>query len=199
MDKTAMLLSSDHGFFLGEHHLYDKRLMYEPSIRVPMMLRYPGHVPAGSASSQMVLNLDLAPTMLQIASLPVPPDMQGHSFLPLAEGHQIPWRKDWLYEYYEYPGFENVRPCRGVRTARYKYIHFFLDPQEYELYDIEKDPNEAVNLYGKPGYQQIAAHLQARLEELQKETGDTFVYKPTGIPAHWELGAQTESQLRPKK
>ncbi len=197
MDKTAVLLSSDHGFFLGEHHFYDKRLMYEPSIRVPMMLRYPGHVPAGTKSSEMVLNLDVAPTMLQIAGLPVPAAMQGKSFLPLAEGHSIPWRKDWLYEYYEYPGFENVRPCRGVRTARYKYIHFFLDPQEYELYDLEKDPSESANPYGKPGYEQITAQLQARLEELRKETGDTFVYKPTGIPAHFEFGAQTESQLRP--
>ncbi len=198
MDKTAVLLSSDHGFFLGEHHFYDKRLMYEPSIRVPMMLRYPGVVPAGAKSSEIVLNLDLAPTMLEIAGLPVPADMQGKSFLPLAEGHRIPWRKDWLYEYYEYPGFENVRPCRGVRTARYKYIHFFLDPQEYELYDLEKDPNETTNLYGKPGYEQITAHLRARLAELRKETGDTFVYKPTGIPAHFDLGAQTESQLRGK-
>ncbi len=198
MDKTAVLLSSDHGFFLGEHHLYDKRFMYEPSIRVPMMLRYPGVVPAGSRSGEMVLNLDLAPTMLEVAGVPVPSEMQGKSFLPLAEGQPIPWRKDWLYEYYEYPGFENVRPCRGVRTARYKYIHFFLDPQEYELYDLEKDPNEAGNLYGKPGYEQLTTQLQTRLEELRKETGDTFVYKPTGIPAHWELGAQTESQLRPK-
>jgi arylsulfatase A-like enzyme len=198
MDRTAVLLSSDHGFFLGEHHFYDKRLMYEPSIRVPMMLRYPGHVPAGTKSSAMVLNLDLAPTMLDIAGLPVPSAMQGKSFLPLAEGRHVPWRKDWLYEYYEYPGFENVRPCRGVRTARYKYIHFFLDPQEYELYDLEKDPNETTNLYGKPGYEQITAHLQARLEALRKETNDTFVYKPTGIPAHFDFGAQTESQLRPK-
>ena len=197
MDKTAILLSSDHGFFLGEHHFYDKRLMYEPSIRVPLMLRYPGVVPAGAKSSEMVLNLDLAPTMLDIAGLPVPSAMQGKSFLPLAEGHHIPWRKDWLYEYYEYPGFENVRPCRGVRTARYKYIHFFLDPQEYELYDLEKDPNETTNLYGKPGYEQLTAQLQARLEALRKETGDTFVYKPTGIPAHFDFGAQTESQLRP--
>ena len=142
-DDTAILLSSDHGFFLGEHHLYDKRLMYEPSIRVPMMLRYPGQVKAGTKSDEMVLNLDIAPTLLEIAGLPVPGEMQGKSMLPLAEGKaNVPWRKDWLYEYYEYPGFENVRPCRGVRTERYKLIHFFIEPQEFELYDLQADPDE---------------------------------------------------------
>ena len=200
MGDTAILLSSDHGFFLGEHHLYDKRLMYEPSIRVPMLLRYPGKVKAGATSEEMVLNLDMAPTMLQIAGLPVPDEMQGRSMLPLAEGVRgVHWRQDWLYEYYEYPGFENVRPCRGVRTKRYKLIHFFLEPEEWELYDLEKDPNEMDNLYGKAGYEELTAHLKQRIEELRAETHDTFVYKPTGIPMHWELGVQTESGLVQKK
>jgi arylsulfatase A-like enzyme len=184
VDKTAVLLSSDHGFFLGEHHLYDKRLMYEPSIRVPMLLRFPGKVKRGATSDEMVLNLDMAPTLLQIAGLPIPSEMQGKSMLPLAEGERITWRQDWLYEYYEYPGFENVRPCRGVRTARYKYIEFFLDPKEYELYDLEKDPHEMNNLYGKPGYEELTHHLQARMEALRKETNDTYQYQPTGLPLY---------------
>jgi arylsulfatase A-like enzyme len=122
--NVGALLSSDHGFFLGEHHLYDKRLMYEASIRVPMVLRYPGKVQPGAKSDAMVLNLDIAPTLLDLAGLPIPADMQGKSILPLAESKpNIPWRKDWLYEYYEYPGFENVR--------RYKFIHFFTEPQEF--------------------------------------------------------------------
>lgn len=195
--QTAMLLSSDHGFFLGEHHFYDKRLMYEPSIRVPMTLRYPGRIKPGATSEQMVLNLDMAPTLLDIAGLPVPADMQGKSMLPLAEGKSDPtWRKDWLYEYYEYPGFENVRPCRGVRTERYKFIHYFIAPQEFELYDLKTDPDEAHNLYGKSGYEELTAHLEKRLAELRSETHDTFEYKPTGIPAHLELGVQTESGLK---
>lgn len=200
-DNTAILLSSDHGFFLGEHHLYDKRLMYEPSIRVPMMVRYPGQVKPGSTSEEMVLNLDMAPTLLEIAGLPVPGDMQGKSILALAEGRADPsWRKDWLYEYYEYPGFENVRPCRGVRTERYKLIEFFLSPEEFELYDLHTDPNEMNNLYGKPEYAELTAHLKQRLAALRAETNDTFQYKPTGIPAHWSLGTQTESGLvTPKK
>jgi arylsulfatase A-like enzyme len=195
-DNTAMLLSSDHGFFLGEHHFYDKRLMYEPSIRVPMMLRYPGKVKSGATSEEMVLNLDMAPTLLEIAGLPVPADMQGKSMLSLAEGKQDPqWRKDWLYEFYEYPGFENVRPSRGVRTERYKLIHFFLDPEEWELYDLKTDPDESNNLYGKPGSEEITKHLKERLQALRSETNDTLEYKPTGIPKHFNLGTTTESGL----
>jgi arylsulfatase A-like enzyme len=197
VNDTAVLLSSDHGFFLGEHHLYDKRLMYEPSIRVPMAISYPGRVNPGSASDEMVLNLDLAPTMLEIAGVSIPPEMQGKSMMRLAEGKPDPaWRKDWLYEYYEYPGFENVRPCRGVRTERYKLIHFFLEPQEFELYDLHADPDEMNNFYAKPEYAELVAHLKERLAALRAETNDTFEYKPSGIPLHWELGTQTESGLK---
>jgi arylsulfatase A-like enzyme len=201
VNDTAVVLSSDHGFFLGEHHLYDKRLMYEPSIRVPMMITYPGLVKPGTTSDDMVLNLDLAPTLLQIAGLPVPGEMQGKSMLPIAEGDaNFPWRKDWLYEYYEYPGFENVRPCRGVRTDQYKLIHFFIDPEEFELYDLKADPDEMNNLYGKSGYGELTAQLKERLVALRTETHDTYQYKPSGIPLHWELGTQTESGLvKPRK
>ncbi len=197
--NTAVLLSSDHGFFLGEHHLYDKRLMYEPSIRVPMMIRYPGKVKAGAKSNEMVLNLDMAPTLLEIAGLAVPGELQGKSMLPLAEGKaNVEWRKDWLYEYYEYPGFENVRPCRGVRTDRYKLIHFIIEPQEFELYDLHKDPDEMNNLYGKAGYEELSAHLRERLAALRAETNDTFEYKPSGFPAHMDLGTLSESSLAPR-
>jgi arylsulfatase A-like enzyme len=195
-NDTAFLLSSDHGFFLGEHHLYDKRLMYEPSVRVPMMVRYPGHVKPGTKLDEMVLNLDMAPTLLEIAGVSVPTEMQGKSMLPLAEGKaNVAWRKDWLYEYYEYPGFENVRPCRGVRTDRYKLIHFFIEPQEFELYDLQTDPDEMNNLFGKSGYEDLTAHLKERLAALRAETNDTYEYKPTGMPLHFDLGTQSESGL----
>jgi arylsulfatase A-like enzyme len=148
----------------------------------------------------MVLNLDIAPTLLEIAGLSVPSEMQGKSMLPLAEGKSnVPWRKDWLYEYYEYPGFENVRPCRGVRTERYKLIHFFIEPEEFELYDLQADPDERNNLYGKAGYEELTAHLKERLAALRAETHDTYEYKPTGIPLHWSLGTQSESGLRDQK
>jgi arylsulfatase A-like enzyme len=182
LDSTAVVLSSDHGFFLGEHHFYDKRLMYEPSIRVPFMIRYPPRVRSGTRSDRMALNLDLAPTMLDLAGVAIPAAMQGKSVMPLAEGKAgVAWRSDWLYEYYEYPGFENVRPCRGVRTERYKLIHFFLEPEEFELYDLQNDPDESDNLYGKPGFEELAARLRTRLAQLREETGDHYEYQSTGM------------------
>jgi arylsulfatase A-like enzyme len=182
LDDTVVMLSSDHGFFLGEHTFYDKRLMYEPSIRVPMMVRYPPMIAAGTVRNEMVLNIDAPVTLLDLAGIPSPATMQGRSFVPLARGRAAPdWRKDWLYEYYEYPGFEDVRPHRGVRTERYKYIHFFIEPQEYELYDLQTDPNEDDNLYGKPGYEELTARLRTRLEELRRDTGDEYVYHPSRV------------------
>lgn len=180
---TGVMLSSDHGFFLGEHTFYDKRLMYEPSIRVPMIVRWPGRAKAGQTREEMVLNVDAAPTLLQMAGLPIPATMQGKSFLSLAEGRSLPdWRKDWLYEYYEYPGYENVKPNRGVRTERYKLIHYFTEPQEWELYDLKTDPAEDHNLYGRPEVADLTAQLKARLEALRAETHDNYVYKPSRYP-----------------
>ena len=183
LDDTAILLSSDHGFFLGEHTFYDKRLMYEPSIRVPMMLRYPRRIAAGQVRLEMVLNIDAAGTLLDLAGIRAPETMQGRSFLPLAVGKAVAdWRKDWLYEYYEYPAFQNVKPHRGIRTERYKFIHFFTEPQEYELYDLKADPNEDRNLYGNPGYAALTETLRARLTALRSETGDTYQYQPSRSP-----------------
>lgn len=126
--------------------------------------------------------------------------IRGAGMLPLAkEKPNGSWRKDWLYKYYEYPGFENVRPCRGVRTERYKLIHFFIEPQEFELYDVQNDPDERNNLYGKPVYEEITKQLKQRLAALRAETNDTYEYKPTGIPQHWSLGTQTESGLANQK
>jgi len=117
---------------------------------------------------------------LDLVGIAAPATMQGRSFLPLASGRSVAdWRKDWLYEYYEYPGYENVRPHRGVRTERYKYIHFFLEPQEYELYDLQTDPEEDHNLYGQPGYEELTARLRTRLEELRRATDDQYSYHPS--------------------
>lgn len=180
MNETAIMLSSDHGFFLGEWRCYDKRFMHEPSIRVPLMVRYPGLVKPGSVCERMALNIDIAPTVLELAGVPVPDAMQGASLVPLLKGQNpATWRKDWLYEYFEYPEFEHVRPHRGVRTERYKLIHYHKLPQnpelpeEFELYDLKTDPGERHNLYGQPGYDSLTRQLLDRLEELRKETGDT--------------------------
>jgi arylsulfatase A-like enzyme len=179
LDDTAIILSSDHGFFLGEWRMYDKRFMYEPSIRVALMVRYPRLVKAGSVCDLMVLNLDTMPTMMELAGVKIPENAQGTSLLPLLQGKSpTDWRKDWYYEYFEYPWDEHVRPHRGVRTERYKLMHFYAMPQypklpdQFELYDLKEDPKELNNLYGKPGYEALAEQLKRRIVEFRKETHD---------------------------
>lgn len=175
LDDTAILWSSDHGFFLGEWRMYDKRLMHEPSIRVPLFVRYPRLIKTAASYQQMALNLDFAPTILDLAGVKIPEWVQGRSLVPFFEGTPpASWRKDWLYEYYEYPGPHEVRKNRGVRTDRYKYIHYWEVPEEFELYDLQEDPGELHNLYGDKRYAELTAHLRNRLEKLRRETGDTF-------------------------
>lgn len=182
MDDTAIMFSSDHGFFLGEWRKYDKRFMHEPSIRTPMLIRYPRMVRPGSTADQMVTNSDIAPTFLELAGLPVPKRMQGLSMVPILKGEQPrSWRKDWLYEYYEYPGPHDVRKNRGVRTDRYKFIHYYEPPEEFEMYDLQEDPGELRNLYGDRRYASLANDLRRRIQELREETDDHYVFQP---PAH---------------
>lgn len=179
MDDTAVMLSSDHGFFLGEWRCYDKRFMYEPSIRVPLMFHYPRMIQPGSVCEKMALNVDIAPTMLELAGVKAPQPMHGTSLVTLLKGKKPhDWRRDWLYEYFEYPEAEHVRPHRGVRTDRYKLIHYhkvpeYPDlPEEFELYDLQQDPHELVNLHGQPRYRVLTQQLLDRIQELRNETGD---------------------------
>ncbi|MBS1854799.1 MAG: sulfatase [Acidobacteria bacterium] len=179
LDDTAILFSSDHGFFMGEWRKYDKRFMHEPSIRVPMLVRYPRMARPGSTVDEMTTNLDIAPTFLELAGVPVPQRMQGLSMVPFLKGEKPKtWRKDWLYEYYEYPGPHNVRKNRGVRTDRYKFIHYYEAPEEFEMYDLREDPGELHNLYGDARHAGLAQDLRKRLEELRVETHDNYVYQP---------------------
>lgn len=168
LDDTAIVHTSDHGYFLGEFRLFDKRLMHEPSLRVPMMIRYPKRIPAGTVREEMVLDTDLAPTFLDLAGVPIPTHMQGKSMLPLAKATDPAFRKEWYYEYFEWPNPEAVRPHRGIRTERYKLIHYTLD-NDYELYDLQTDPGEASNLHGKPEAAALEKHLLERLNALQKQ------------------------------
>jgi arylsulfatase A-like enzyme len=186
LEDTAIFLSSDHGFFLGEWRLYDKRFMHEPSIRVPLMIRYPRLIKPGTQTEKMALNLDIAPTILEVAGLKIPEWMQGRSLVPFFKGSEpATWRKDWLYEYYEYPeNWIRVLPNRGIRTERYKLIHYYLEPEAFELYDLQEDPGELHNLYGKPENAQLVARLRHRIDELRRETGDEYIYEtPAGEQA----------------
>ncbi|HUP49707.1 MAG TPA: sulfatase [Thermoanaerobaculia bacterium] len=179
-ENTIVVYTSDNGFFLGEHGLYDKRLMYEPSIRVPLAVRYPARVAPGSVDrSNMVLNVDVAPTLLQLAGVPVPLGLHGRSMVPLLLGAKVPWRDAFLYEYYEYPAGHCARKHRGIRTDRWKLIHFFEQPQEWELYDLQNDPDETRNLAGSRAHAATMATLKARMAELRRELGDS---DPPGPP-----------------
>ncbi|MBW2541169.1 MAG: sulfatase [Deltaproteobacteria bacterium] len=172
VDDTAVIFSSDNGFFVGEWNFFDKRLMHEPSIRIPMIIRYPRSSKPGTTRKEMVLNVDVAPTLLDLAGVSVPDWMQGKSMRSLLEGREAEWRDAWLYESYEYPAVHMVPKNRGVRTERWKYIHYFEDPQEYELYDLVADPDEKKNLYGDPEFAPIVEELRQRMTQLRRETGD---------------------------
>ena len=172
LDDTLVLHTGDNGFFLGEWQRFDKRFMHEVSIRVPMVVRYPKLIAPGSVSDRMVLNVDIAPTLLDVAGVAIPKGMQGRSWAPLFKDPKAEFRKDWLYEYYEYPDWHKVRPHRGVRTDRWKLIHYYTEPEEFELYDLEQDPWEKENLQGRVEHAGRVKQLRARLEELRQETRD---------------------------
>jgi arylsulfatase A-like enzyme len=189
-EETAVVYTSDNGFFLGDHGLMDKRLMYEESIRVPILVRYPNAVPKGQVDREhMVLNIDFAPTLLELAGEPVPSWMQGKSMVPLIEGRRVPWRHAFLYEYYEYPGYHCVRKNRGIRTERWKYIQYWELPEEFELYDLKNDPDETHNLAGDPKYKDVRAKLAAEMKRLRTESEDVDLpVKPAGPCGKWGIG-----------
>ncbi|MCM1300310.1 MAG: sulfatase [Alistipes senegalensis] len=176
LDNTIIVYTSDQGFFLGEHGWFDKRFMYEECQRTPLLVRYPRAVKAGTRTHALAMNIDLAPTFVDMAGLDVPADMQGRSLRGvLTSGGAVPdeWRTGVYYHYYEYPSWHSVKRHYGMRTEDYKLIHFYNDVDEWELYDLKKDPHEMRNVYDDPDYAAVRADLHARLEALQRECGDT--------------------------
>jgi arylsulfatase A-like enzyme len=171
-ENTIVIYTSDQGFFLGEHNFYDKRFMYEESLRMPFLIRWPGRIKAGSVNNRMILNVDFAPTLLAAAGQPVPSDMQGRSFLPLLEGkNPKEWRTSMYYRYY-HPGHHNVAAHYGVRTEGHKLIYFNkLD--QWELFDLKRDPQELKNVYQDPAYAEVVKRLKTELYRLKKELKDT--------------------------
>ena len=167
--NTIVIYTSDQGFFLGEHGWYDKRFMYEESLRTPLLVRWPGVTKAGSTDAHIVLNLDFAQTLLNAAGATEPSDMQGRSLVPLLKGDApADWRNAMYYHYYEYPMSHKVREHHGVRTDRYKLIHFYT-VDEWELFDLKTDPQEMKNVYGDPAYADTRKQLEADLKRLQTE------------------------------
>jgi len=173
-ENTIVVYTSDQGFYLGEHGWYDKRFIYEESLSMPLVMRYPAAVEAGQINDSLVLNLDFAPTFLDYAGVEIPAEMQGQSLRPLIEQEGVTaWRDGIYYHYYEYPhGWHSVKRHYGIRTYRYKLIHFYNDIDHWELYDLQEDPSEMNNLYGNPEYADIQERLHAQLKDLQEQYQD---------------------------
>ena len=210
-DNTIIVYTSDQGFYMGEHGWFDKRFMYEESLRTPLLIAYPGHIQPGSVCNKLVQNIDYAPTFLDLAGISKPKELPGRSLTPIFKaGDKVKgWRNSIYYHYYDYPTYHMVRKHDGVRTDRYKLIYFYgeggldavkenkyqrqpgtrehgcmtyltslgyFEPKDSavnynELYDLQADPHELNNLYGKPGYEKITKQLQKQLTDYRKSIG----------------------------
>ena len=171
LDNTIVIYTSDQGFFLGEHGWFDKRFMYEEVYRMPLLIRYPKAINPGIVSNALTMNIDFAPTILEYAGVKIPEEIQGVSLRPLFENNGISprdWRKSTYYHYYEYPSWHSVKRHYGIRTKRYKLIHFYNDIDEWELYDLEDDPQEMVNIYDDPKNKELIKKLKIELKKQQE-------------------------------
>jgi arylsulfatase A-like enzyme len=170
--NTVIIYTTDNGFFLGDNGMFDKRFMYEPSLRVPLLVSWPGVIKAGSSTPLFALNVDYAPTFLDIAGLRIPSDMQGRSLLPILKGETPKsWRTSMYYRYYHDPGHHNTRAHYGVRTDTHKLIYYWKK-NAWELFDLTKDPHELNNIYDSPDSASIVTTLKAELTRLRSELKD---------------------------
>jgi len=170
-ENTIVVYTSDQGFYLGEHGWFDKRWMYEESFRMPFVIKNPRIIEAGTSSDAMIMNIDFAPTLLDMAGIEIPSEMQGKSFKGAFEGNEINKRKSVYYHYYEWPIWHKVQPHYGIKTDRYKLMHFYYSMDEWELYDLKTDPNEMNNIYAQASPELIES-LKKELQELRKEYKD---------------------------
>jgi arylsulfatase A-like enzyme len=173
-ENTLVVYTSDQGFYMGEHGWFDKRFMYEESLRTPLLMRLPKGYSAKGEITELVQNIDYAPTFLDFAGVEIPAEIQGKSIKPLlSEEKNLKWRDGIYYHYYEFPNEHMVKKHYGIRTDRYKLIHFYDDIDEWELYDLENDPTEMNNLIHSAEHTKIIAELKNNLKELQELYDDT--------------------------
>ena len=175
-DNTLIVYTSDQGFYMGEHGWFDKRFMYEESLNTPLLMHLPKGLKRRGEIQEMVQNIDYAPTFLELAGAKIPADIQGQSLVPVLRGEKqlAKWRDAIYYHFYEYPAEHSVKRHYGVRTNRYKLIHFYNDIDTWELYDLQEDPTEMHNLYGDPAYAKVQKQMHARLKQLQKQYDDNI-------------------------
>ena len=190
-ENTVVILSSDQGFFLGEHGWFDKRWIFEESLRTPLLVRWPGKVKAGTSSPQIVSLIDFASTFLDIAGQPDMADVHGRSLVPLFEGKApADWRKSLYYHYYEFPVPHRVRPHYGVITDQFKLVHYYRpDVDDWELLDRKKNPEETRNFYADPAYAETVKELKAEILRLQGEVKETM---PPPRSAHGNMAFDGE-------
>ena len=189
-DNTIVIYSSDQGFYIGDHGWFDKRWMYEESLKMPLIVKWPGVTKAGSKSEQMVQNLDYGETFLDVAGAEIPAKMQGKSLVPLLKGETpSDWRKSIYYHYYEYPSDHMVPRHYGVRTETHKLMKFYQFGEEWEFYDLEKDPDELTNEYNNPAYADKIAEVRAELDRLRTLYDDNT--NVAEKPAEWQAKMRT--------
>ena len=203
LENTIVIYSADQGFYLGEHGWFDKRWIFEESVRTPLLVRWPGVTKAGSVDKSLVANVDLAQTFLDMAGVPAPADMQGRSLRPVLAG-QVPadWRKEFYYHYYEYPEPHHVSPHYGVITADHKLVRYYgVGKDAVDLFDTAKDPLELKSVAGQPDYAAVQADLEARLKRLRAELQVPEVDDPdaTGERTHRERQAKAAKNAAKKK
>ncbi len=194
-DNTIVVYASDQGFYLGEHGWFDKRWIFEESLRTPLLVKWPGMTKPGSVNADIVSNVDFAETFLEAAGVPVPAEMQGGSLVPVLKGATpADWRKSFYYHYYEYPGPHAVRRHYGIVTDRYKLIRFYETPGDYwEMFDLKTDPQELTSVYGKPEYAKAQKELE---EELARQR--TALKVPDPDPAETMIGLPKKKAPEPK-
>ena len=183
-----IIYTSDQGFYLGEHGWFDKRFIYNESFKTPLLIKWPEHIAPGSTNDEMVQNLDFAQTLLDVAGIKAPIDMQGESLLPLLIGDGKWNRKAVYYHYYEYPAVHMVKRHFGIISKTYKLVHFYFDVDEWELYDRIKDPSELNNVYEDPAYASIVTQLKLELKDLRIKYQDSEVLDQKFIDVYRDNG-----------
>ncbi len=178
-ENTIVVYSSDQGFYLGDHGWYDKRWMYEESLRMPLIIRWPDVTPAASKNNAIIQNIDYAATFLDLANISIPDDIQGKSIVPFLKNEKPEnWRDVAYYHYYAWPDWHMVQPHYGIRSDRYKLIHFYAT-DEWELFDLKNDPDEMTNQYLNPEYSDVVKAMEERLKRERIAVGDTVKLEAT--------------------
>lgn len=192
-ENTIVIYTSDQGFYLGDHGFFDKRFIYEPSLRMPFIMKYPAKIKAGSVNTDIIANVDFAPTLLDFAGIDIPKEIQGKSFKSNALGSTpANWTASMYYHYYEFPFWHHVEPHYGIRNERYKLAHFYYDIDVWEFYDLKEDPDELNNAIDDPKYADIIAKMKVDLDNLRKETGNDLSLEELRAITDTDFGSISE-------